>query len=70
MYQKVKCTHCYSLLKNLKPYAEANFFFKNNEIFMWIDNISEMIIIEDIEMYQEATFKAYQRLITLLEKEA
>lgn len=68
MSYEVKCTHCISLLKNLKKYANAKYTMHQGEAYIEIDDISERIYIEDIEMYQAATFKYYNRLINLIEK--
>lgn len=38
------------------------------EVYIEIDDINERIYIEDIEMYQVATYKYYNRLINLIEK--
>lgn len=68
MNYEVKCTHCLSLLKNLKKYANAKYTMHQGEVYIEIDDISERIYIEDIEMYQVATYKYYNRLINLIEK--
>lgn len=68
MTYEVKCTHCLSLLKNLKKYANAKYTMHLGEVYIEIDDINERIYIEDIEMYQAATYKYYNRLINLIEK--
>lgn len=68
MKYEVKCTNCLSLLKNLKKYANANYTMHLGEVYIEIDDINERIYIEDIEMYQVATYKYYNRLINLIEK--
>lgn len=67
MKYRVKCTHCISLLMNLKKYANAHYEMHSNDCYIEIDNLSERINIEDLEMYMTAAFKYYERLRDLTE---
>lgn len=54
-------------LLNLKKYKNAKFYFKNQQIYLDIEDEAELIAIEDLEMYMAAAHKALSRLIELNE---
>lgn len=68
MKYKVKITHCAPLISNLKKYEKCELFHDATDTYIEIDNSQELLLIEDIEGYQAATFKKYQQLIAITEK--
>lgn len=70
MKYKVKCTHCISLLKNLKKYAKAELCYDSEDCYIEVDKRAEVIHIEKMEMYQARTFQHYNALANLIESES
>ena len=67
MKYKARCTHCISLLKNLKKYADAELLFNGNECYIEVEKRAGAIHIEKIEKYQARTFQYYNGLANLIE---
>ena len=70
MKYRVKVTHCISQLMNIKKFANAKFLEGVNDTYIVVDDVTILIIIEDIEMYMAAALKALKRLEALTEKQS
>lgn len=70
MNYPTRCTHCISLLKNCKAFQNAHFYINMNEVYIDVDDYTLAIIIGTIQALQEETFKQYNNLVNLIEKEA
>lgn len=68
MIYKVKCTHCMSLLLNLKKYRFAHFYTHNEQWYLEVQDEKERDVIASLEWYQEGTFDEYRYLEYLTEK--
>lgn len=62
MIYEVKCTHCLSLLKNLKKYASANYLMTGGECYIEVNDPIDKELIEKIEYHQSNTYWYYNRL--------
>ena len=69
MKYKVKCTHCITLLRNLKKYADAELYYNGNECYIEVGKRAEVIHIEKMEIFQAGTFLHYNQLANLVEDE-
>lgn len=62
MNYKVKCTHCISLLKNIKALENAEYTMHDGECYIDVNDDSDKFLIERIEFHQNNTYWYYQRL--------
>lgn len=68
MNYPVKCTHCMSLLLNLKKYRFANYYKNSGQWYIDVQDERERDVIASLEWYQEGTFEKYRDLEYLTEK--
>ena len=63
MIYRVKCTHCISLLMNLKYFEETPFRHDDYESYVEVEEESLANYIRVLEMAQHETFNTYQMII-------
>lgn len=68
MNYPVRCTHCMSLLLNLKKYAFAYYYQNCGQWYIDVQDERERDVIASLEWYQEGTFEKYRDLEYLTEK--
>lgn len=70
MSNPTRCTHCVSLLKNCKAFEKSHYYSLDNEMYIDVEDYTYSEIIAAIQEHQEETYKLYNNLIKLTEKEA
>lgn len=65
MNYPVKCTHCMSLLLNLKKYRFANYYKNCGQWYIDVQDETELTYISQLEWYQEGSFRMYNELVKI-----
>ena len=67
MVYKVKCTHCSPLLMNTKILKDGYFSHDAHDTYIHVTDKELANMIEQLNGYQEGTFKTYQQILEYIE---
>lgn len=69
MMYRAKITHCASIIANIYGSSYPYIIKDARDIYIEVRTTQEVILIEDIEMYQRATFERVKNLELIAIKE-
>lgn len=65
MKYRVNCTHCVSLIMNLYPLRENIYLHDSSNLYIDVYTPEEANLIEQLNGYQEGSFRVYNELVKL-----
>lgn len=65
MKYRAICTHCVSPILNLYPASENFYIYDALELYIEVNTPEEANLIEQLNGYQEGSFRVYNELVKL-----
>lgn len=65
MKYRAICTHCVSLIMNIYPESEIYYYAVRKRLYVEVNTPEEANLIEQLNGYQEGSFRVYNELVKL-----
>lgn len=65
MKYRAICTHCVSPIMNLYPRSESHYYYDATDLYIEVNTPEEANLIEQLNRYQEGSFRVYKELVKL-----
>lgn len=65
MKYRAICTHCISPIMNIYPSRENNYYYDATDLYIEVKTPEEANLIEQLNRYQEGSFRVYNELVKL-----
>lgn len=65
MKYRANCTYCVSLIMNLYPMRKNRYYHNETDLFIEVNKLEEANLIEQLNHYQEGSFRVYNELVKL-----
>ncbi len=65
MKYRAICTHCVSPIMNIYPKSKNYYFADARDLYIEVDTEEEVNLIEQLNGYQEGSFRIYNELVKI-----
>ena len=65
MKYRAICTHCVSPILNLYPMSKTQYYHGATDLYVEVNTPEEANLIEQLNGYQEGSFRVYNELVKL-----
>lgn len=66
MKYRANCTYCVSPIMNLYPMSKNHYYYSETDLYIEVNKLEEANLIEQLNHYQEGSFRVYNELSKLI----